>query len=249
MIIGNRAPTPIYWGANWREIWNDAKSRKEFQRTVGGEQYGFVEDAWPSYRAEYTVHGFNYDAVANSVDFNHQLMTAVVGAGTWTTLNTLHGGLEMATGNNINDSCIMETGDGANPAHPYNVTQDPFFRAAFAVPSVADVLIRIGLYQDANNWAGFQLNTGTDANFHFRTVNGAAATDTSLGAADTDWHEIHMSLDAARAWLSLDGATAVAHTTNIPVDDLLVFFYVETLVGAATKSLRLRNAMVLQDVP
>jgi len=228
------------------ETWNAAKARKELIRVIGGE--GFVEEATPSHGVEYDWHGFGYNAVNNTMNANNQLMTVFVGAGSFSPIALLFGGMAAATGGVINDSALIETGDGTNPIPIYNASEDPFYRARFQIPIITDVIVRFGLYQDTNNWVGIYLNTGVGGNWYFNTWNGGAQTAVSLGGSDANWHEVHFGLTTTRAWCSLDGAASVQSTTNITASNLLVFAYVETLANAV-RSVNFRNIKVLQDQP
>jgi hypothetical protein len=245
-----RTPTPHYWGTEIRDTTNAVKDRYERQITVGDQLYGFVLDAYPADIQTYLFYGGMYDAGIDMVSAGAPFRAiSSGGGGTLAELSQLHGGVELQTAALLNDAFYLETGGPTNPLYTYNVSEDVYYVMDFYLPSVADILVYMVLWSDANNYIGIRLNTAVDGNFYFVTRSGGAETITSLGAAGAAaWHRAYIRASTGNCWCVLDGANAVTHATDITTDNLGLYHYVETLdAGPALKTLRVRKTRALQD--
>lgn len=105
----------------------------------------------------------------------------------------------------------------------------------------AAIVIRVGLYRDANNYIYFEFDTSVDANWHAKTLNaGVGPTDVDTGVtgaslsgqADLPF-EVHVldndGAGAGRVQFFINRVLVATITTNIPAGDMSPYFYVETL--------------------
>jgi len=236
------------WGSAVGQRYNTTKNRLETILRVGTAPEDFIWDAVPSCGVIYHFHGVFLNAAKNEIIADNPLHYAETGNGTVTAVSALYGGAQVQTGAVLNNDCTIQTGDNTNPVYVYNVSEDLYFSASFKIPTVTNINIMVGLYADANNWLGFRLNTAVDGNLYFVTRAAATETATSLGAADTSWHDVHVIAQTGSVKVVIDGGATLEHTTNIPASNLSAYAYVKTL-GAANRALQFRCLRILQDSP
>lgn len=239
---------------NFKREYNWIKQRWEWLIKYGSEW--FVFNAFPSVRVEddfmgvFDLSGFGIPCIVSESPF----YVATTGAGTFTAIDMLRGGLRVTTAGAIGDDNTITAGDNAGSIYPWNVSQDIYFHAHFRFPFAADltdVFLLTGLWADANNYICIRFDpTGAyyaaNPNLLYVTRRGGSETTTSLGTPDNNWHKIWCVNSSGVAKIVIDGGATIAHTTNVPISNLTQYCFLETQAAAA-KHFDFGHLIVLQD--
>jgi hypothetical protein len=100
----------------------------------------------------------------------------------------------------------------------------------FKLPVITSIALCIGMISTGVQYAALRLGA---TNFTALTLDGNGNTENDTGVAiDTNWHDLRIRVVAAGIEFWLDGRLCSTNTTNLPVEDLQPYLYVQSLMSA-----------------
>lgn len=163
--------------------------------------------------------------------------TSIVGTGTVTiNLSAVDGIATLATSATLNDSTELLFNTNS-----YQFSANPVLRFRLGLSATTNIDARFGYQIDGNNSIEFRYDTSL-SNWEAVTISSGSETATDTGsAADTSQHVFEFAADADNNQIifKIDSITVATNNTNLPSGLGHIFIFVQTTLGAVTRSISL----------
>ena len=172
---------------------------------------------------------FSDDFFGNDVDLDIWNVTIVGGGGVAISNNDIGGVVEISTGNVSADSGQLDLGKTQFKANKSGVVDFDNI-----LTSITDVKVQCGFLQDSNNWARFEYDSASSANWQAVTKKSGMSNTIDTGiAADTSDHTFRVELNSAtEVKYYIDDSLVATSTSNVPTSSLFLFFFIENSAAA-----------------
>lgn len=227
-----------YYTGTHRELWCLNRETHCIQVKKGTEWFAVRSDPAENIEDDF-IGVFDLTALGIATIISDNAWYAnKVGAGTFTANSGARSGMRITTGGTTNNANLFTNGDNSGSVYVWNQANQPHGNYKIRFPDAVDNMkVLAVMYEDANNYFGIRYDTSVDANLHFITKDGVGAgneEDTSLGAPDSDFHEVYFKMPTdGSVRFYYEGLANLTHTTHIPTGDLTFYVYVETLENDA----------------